>query len=158
MQAARDAFPHTVVIQYANFPQEILQELAEYARAHGIGFGGPDIFIQDARLNDPQKGAYRWYGSLSGIVPLGTAVQPEDYTVKMWRGPIDPPPVKELYEFGRDSLHLNYMFWCTREGYFEKVQAMMEDPSFPKDLAGGLDATRPKNVVGPAVHEAQRGD
>ena len=148
MQAAKDAFPHTVVIQYLNLPAEIHKDLAIYAAARGIGLGGPDIFIHDPLLNDPNKGVYRLYGPASGVVPLGTAVQPEDYLVKQFRGPVDPPTPKELYDFGRDKLHLNYMFWSTRSGYFEKVQAMMDDPSFPKDPAGGLNAARPSSIGG----------
>jgi hypothetical protein len=149
VQAARDAFPHTVVIQYFNLPVEMHQSLFNYATAHGIGLGGPDIFIHDPLLNDPQKGSYPLYGPASGLIPLGTAVQPNDYLIKVHNGPPDPPTPKELYEFGRDKLHLNYMFWSTKSGYFEKVQAMMDEPSFPKDPAGGLNSTRPKSIGSP---------
>jgi hypothetical protein len=39
------------------------------------------------------------------------------------------------------------MFWSTKPGYFEKVQAMMREDWFPKDEAGGLNAETPKKVV-----------
>jgi len=155
MQAMKDAFPHTVVIQYVNMPLETIQPLAAYAKAHGIGFGGPDIYPYDPLLNNPQKGVYRLYAPLSGIVPLGTAVQQNDYSQKAaFRGPPGEATVKEIYEFGRDKLCLNYIFWGIRKGYFEKVQAMMDDPAFPKDPAGGLNTTFPK-IIKPLTGEGK---
>ncbi len=147
MQALQDAFPTTVVIQYVNMPPESIQALADYAKTHGVGFGGPDIYPYDPVLNHPQRGVYRLYPPLAGVVPLGAAVQQNDYTQRTaFRGGGGETPVKEIYEFGRDRLHLNYIFWGTRQGYFEKVQAMMSDPSFPKDPAGGLSAARPASL------------
>ena len=52
MQALKDAFPATVVIQYVNMPPEIIQPLADYAKAHGIGLGGPDIYPHDPVLTN----------------------------------------------------------------------------------------------------------
>lgn len=149
MQAMKDAFPHTVVIQYVNMPLESIQPLADYSKNHGIGFGGPDIYPYDPLLTNPQRGVYRVYTPLSGIVPLGAAVQQNDYSQKAaFRGPPGEPTVKEIFEFGRDKLRLNYIFWGIRKGYFEKVLAMMDAPAFPKDSAGGLNATCPKTVAG----------
>ncbi len=144
MQALKDAFPGTVVIQYVNMPPESIQALADYSKAHGVGFGGPDIYPYDPVLTNPQRGVYRLYEPLSGIVPLGAAVQQNDYTQRTaFRGTGGETTVKEIYEFGRDTLRLNYIFWGTRPGYFENVQKMMASPSFPKDPAGGLNATLP---------------
>ncbi len=76
-------------------------------------------------------------------------MQQNDYTQKAsFRGPPGETPVKEIYEFGRDKLRLNYIFWGVREGYFEKVQAMLADLSFPKDPAGGLNAACPSSGGG----------
>ena len=150
MQAMKDAFPHTVIIQYVNMPLESIQPLADYARAHGIGFGGPDIYPYDPLLNHPRKGVYRLYASLSGIVPLGAAVQQNDYSQKAaFRGPPGAATVKEIYDFGRNKLCLNYIFWGIRKDYFEKVQTMMDDSAFPKDAAGGLNNTFPKIIIRP---------
>jgi hypothetical protein len=147
MQAMKEAFPHTVIIQYVNMPLESIQPLAAYAKTHGVGFGGPDIYPYDPLLNNPQKGVYGCYATLSGLVPLGAAVQQNDYSQKAaFRGPPGAATVREIYDFGRDKLHLNYIFWGIREGYFEKVVAMMEDPAFPKDPAGGLNTTFPKTL------------
>lgn len=149
MQAARDAFPGTVVIQYVNMPPEAVQPLAEFARNHGVGFGGPDIYPYDPVLTNPQRGVYRLYPPLSGIVPLGAAVQQNDYSRKtaFRDGGGGGPPVREIYEFGRDQLRLNYIFWGVRAGYFEKVRAMLEEPSFPHDPSGGLSAALPKSLL-----------
>ena len=145
MQAAREAFPTTVVIQYVNMPPESIQALSDYAKAHGVGFGGPDIYPHDPVLTNPQRGVYRLYAPLSGVVPLGTAVQQNNYThIDAFRGVRGETPVREIYEYGRDRLKLNYIFWGTRAGYFEKVQAMLASPDFPQDPAGGLNAGRPK--------------
>ena len=153
MKAMKEAFPHTVVIQYTNFPQDVLQDLVDYQKGIGVGLGGPDIFPYSKALNDPQKGVYRLYAPLSGQVPLGTAVQWEDYAARDHNGPVEPVPVTELYAFGRDKLHLNYIFWQMRPGYFEKVVEMAGSPAFPKDAAGGLDARRPKAMSGGAAEK-----
>ena len=160
MQALKDAFPSTVVIQYVNMPPESIRALADYAQTYGIGFGGPDIYPYDPVLTNPQRGVYRLYKPLSGIVPLGAAVQQNDYTQKAaFRGPAGETPVKEIYEFGRDTLRLNYIFWGTRQGFFEKVQAMLAAPSFPHDPASGLNSACPKSVgdrsIAPNAHLGQ---
>ena len=152
MQAIKNAFPSTVVIQYVNMPPESIQALADYAKAHSVGFGGPDIYPQDPVLTNPQRGVYRLYAPLSDAVPLGAAVQQNDYTQKTaFRGGGGETPVEEIYKFGRDKLRLNYIFWGTRAGYIEKVQAMLASPAFPKDPAGGLNATRPKSLPNTAA-------
>ena len=147
MKTLKDAFLNTVVIQYTNFPPEALQELTDYQKEIGVGLGGPDIRPYDTGLSGSSKGVYRFYPQLSGIVPLGTAVQSEDYVRKTRKGPLDPTPVNEIYEFGRDKLHLNYIFWLDKPRYFDKVEAMMKSPWFPKDPAGGLDARCPKTIA-----------
>ena len=129
-------------------PPESIQALADYSKTHGVGFGGPDIYPTDPVLTNPQRGVYRLYAPLAGVVPLGAAVQVNDYTQRTaFRGGGGETPVKEIYEFGRDKLRLNYIFWGTRAGYFEKVQAMLAAPDFPKDSAGGLNAARPKSLA-----------
>ena len=149
MQAMKDAFPHTVIIQYVNMPLESIQPLADYAKTHGIGFGGPDIYPYDSMLNNPQKGVYRLYPMLAGLVPLGAAVQPNDYSQKgAFRASPGAATVKEIYDFGRDKLRLNYIFWSIRKDYFEKVQVMMDEAAFPKDAAGGLNKTFPTSIAG----------
>jgi len=52
---------------------------------------------------------------------------------------------------------LNYVFWGTRRGYFERVQAMLEEPSFPNDPAGGLDARFPQSLGAPTISTLKPG-
>lgn len=148
MKALKDAFPNTVVIQFTNFPKASLKEITGYQKKYCIGLGGPDINPFSSGLNDAKTGIYNFYDSLQGIVPLGTAVQHEDYDFKktLAKGEIPDgkiPSVEDLFKFGRDRLHLNYIFWLDRRDYIEKVIAMMRSTSFPKDKAGGLKSERP---------------
>ncbi|MEK6647240.1 MAG: hypothetical protein AABY84_11275, partial [Candidatus Firestonebacteria bacterium] len=82
MKALKDAFPNTVVIQYTNFPLDDLEELTNYEKEIGVGLGGPDVAPYSPSLTNIKKGIYRFYPKLSGIIPLGAAVQYPDYTWK----------------------------------------------------------------------------
>lgn len=148
MKVLKDAFPKTVVIQFTNFPKSSLKEITNYQKEYCIGLGGPDINPFSKGLNDPKTGIYNYYDVLQGVVPLGTAVQHEDYDFKktLSKGEVPGgkiPTVKELYEFGRDRLHLNYIFWLDRKGYIDQVIDMMRGFDFPKDKAGGLSNKKP---------------
>ena len=45
-----------------------------------------------------------------------------DYSQKAaFRGPPGAPTIKEIYEYGRDKLRLNYIFWGVQKDYFEKA-------------------------------------
>lgn len=108
--------------------------------------GGPDINLYSRGLNDPKAGVYQYYDSLAGYVPLGAAVQSQDYTYskgEKYDGEFETPSVEQIYRFGKDRLHLNYIFWLIKPGYFEKVMVMMNRADFPKDAAGGLNAELP---------------
>lgn len=143
--ALNEAFPNTVTIQFTNYPLEILPRLTEAMASSRVGLGGPDIFLGSKWL---QVGVYRYYPKLAGIVPLGTAVQWDNYQKRDHRGPVDEPPIRELYEFGRDRLHNNYLFWDVRReprDYFADVVNTLNAPGFPADPAGGLATGCPKN-------------
>lgn len=145
MQALKDACPHTVVIQFTNFPKESLEHLVNYQKNNCIGMGGPDINLF-SNLNDPKTGVYRYYDQVRDIVPLGSAVQSEDYGYDNPRRPNKPavlPTIEEIYKFGRDRLHLNYIFWLNRPKYFDQVLTYMKSTDFPKDPAGGLNTQLP---------------
>ena len=123
MTSARAAFPRSTVIVYANFmPGEALpgddrgylSGIYEHAEASGVGVGGPDLLPhrQGQRTHSLPLIAERGEG-----VPAGLAVQ--------WGNLEDvnpdtglPVTVDELYEFARDSLRLNYIFWGIQEPYY----------------------------------------
>lgn len=164
MTTLRRAFPNTVVIQYTNFPPKLLEALTDYEKEIGVGMGGPDVYPREDAVSDPKTGVYRLYAKLAGTVPLGAAVQKENYAVaykkrsalgrgqqKMNGRPIvitaedeKPIPVREHLQFARETLKLNYLFWAsTPRKDFENVKKLLAEPDLANDPAGGLDATLP---------------
>jgi hypothetical protein len=162
MRAMRQAFPHTVVIQYANFPQNMLPQLTDDMKAMGVGLGGPDVYPRPDAVSDSKKGVYRLYPKMSGVVPLGAAVQSPDYSVALKKrtaafdrgqdrnqvkvDPQDetPIPVRDHLKLAQDQLKLNYLFWSATPGpCLENVKKMLAEPDLAADPAGGLDARRP---------------
>ncbi|MHB8898693.1 MAG: hypothetical protein ACYC6Y_08100 [Thermoguttaceae bacterium] len=162
MAALRRAFPNTVVIQYANFPQAALPDLTAFMKEIGVGLGGPDVYPRPSNLSDPEQGIYRLYAPLSGTVPLGAAVQSPDYSVASWkrtaafnrgqdRGSVvvtpeeeQPIPVREHLTLAQETLKLNYLFWSSHpKVYLANVKRMLAQPDLANDPAGGLDARLP---------------
>lgn len=142
--ALRTAFPNTVVIQYTNYPTNRLPDITDAMKSTGVGLGGPDVFVDSVSLSG---GVYGYYPQLSGVVPIGLAVQANDYTARYSEGPFDPPTANEIYSFTRNTLKTNYMFWLRHKDattdYFANVLTMMAAPTFPRDEAGGLRAACP---------------
>lgn len=162
MAALRKAFPHTVVIQYANFPRDMLPELTDYMKQIGVGLGGPDVYPRPSGLSDPEKGVYRLYAKMAGVVPLGAAVQSPDYSVAAWkrtaafnrgedrrRAAVTREeevaiPVREHLELAQKTLRLNYLFWSAHpRANFENVVKMLAEPDLADDPAGGLESRLP---------------
>lgn len=165
MLALRRAFPNTAVIQYANFPPQALPDLTTYMREIGVGLGGPDVYPRPSNLSDPEKGVYRLYALLSGIAPLGAAVQSPDYSVAAWkrtaafnRGQdrnsvaVTPEeekqiPPREHLRLAQETLKLNYLFWSASPRHcLTQVAAMLAEPDLARDPAGGLDARPPSKA------------
>lgn len=157
MAALREAFPRTVVIQYLNYPVSALDELAAFMRERGVGLGGPDVYPRESPLADPRAGVYRLYPALSGLVPLGAAVQGPNYSVAakkrshafdrgLDRSSVpttpeeeQPIPVREHLRLARAVLKLNYLFWSAHpRANFELVKQMLTEPDLAGDPAGGL--------------------
>lgn len=123
MKVAKQAFPKSVVIQYANFmPGEwlpwnnkgYLEGLYQYARENTIGMGGPDIKIyKKAQMNH----SYKFLKEFSDAIKTGIAVQWGNYEE------INPKTGKkvtidEIYTFGENEIGLDYIFWSTQEPYY----------------------------------------
>lgn len=164
MTTMRQAFPNTVVIQYTNFPPNLLVALTDYEKEIGVGMGGPDVYPRKDAVSDPDKGVYRLYAKLAGTVPLGAAVQQSNYAAAykkrsaLSRGqtmmdgkpivisPEDeiPIPVREHLNLAKGKLKLNYLFWAeTPKKDFESVRIMLAESDLANDPAGGLEATLP---------------
>ncbi len=141
---ARQAFSHTVVIQYVNFPPPYTRQVVANLLDKGVGIGGPDVFLNDA---DHERLVYPPIVQASGKVPVGMQVESDCYYARSLGGPWDPPPARELYDFARNRLHSNYVFWHrvleTAYRPWEKVLAMFRSPEFPATGAGGLETACP---------------
>jgi hypothetical protein len=125
MTAARQAFPRSCVIQYANFmPGEWLPGddhgylRAVYAHADriGLGVGGPDLL---PHRKAQQNHSYALIAARASSTPAGVAVQDGNLED---RNPAtgQSVTVAELYRFARDPLRLNYIFWGTQEPFYTK--------------------------------------
>ena len=123
MKALRQAFPRSVVLEYANFmpgewlPTEdrgYLRSVYEAARELRVGVGGPDLLpYKPGQMNN----SYPLIRASAGTVPVGVAVQDGDYQH------INPKTgkrvtVPEIIKFGKDYLKVDYIFWCTEEPYY----------------------------------------
>ena len=164
MTTLRRAFPNTVVIQYTNFPPKLLAALTDYEMEIGVGLGGPDVYPRADLVSDPERGVYRLYAKLAGTVPLGAAVQQENYAIAykkrsaLGRGlttqngvpivisPEDeiPIPVREHLKLAREKLKLNYLFWAdSPKKDFASVQKLLAEPDLVGNPAGGLETSLP---------------
>lgn len=123
MAMAKNAFPNSAVIQYANFmpgewlpwdDKSYLKSLFEFAVKEKIGMGGPDIKIyQKGHMNH----GYKFLKEYTKSITSGVAVQDGNYQE------INPKTgkrvtVREIYEFASEYLGLDYIFWCTQEPFY----------------------------------------
>jgi hypothetical protein len=141
--AARAAFPNSVVIQFMNYPSNLVPALFANMKDKGVGMGGPDVFIDDPDL---EKSAYVFNAQAKGIVPIGMKVESDCYDAVRHGGPYNPPNVRDIYNFARDRLHANYMFWyryTNKHNPWEDVLSMFKGEAFSSSTSGGLDATCP---------------
>ncbi len=125
MTSARQAFPRSHVIQYANFmPGEwlpggdagYLRGLYEHAERIGAGVGGPDLLPY---RKWQRNHSYPLIASRGPGVAAGLAVQwgnLEDVNPSTG----EPVTVADLYGFARDTLRLDYIFWGVQEPYYSR--------------------------------------
>jgi len=123
MTAAKEAFPQSRVIEYANFmpgeslPEDdhgYLREVYAYAERIGVGVGGPDLLPHrwGQRNNSLPLIAARGAGTVAGMaVQYGNLDDVDRQTGKQ-------VTVAELADYARDSLRLDYVFWGTQEPYY----------------------------------------
>jgi len=142
----RDAFPNTPTLSYNNEGELVAKLFEENALSSGNGHGGPDTYVSSLKMNLWLRHSYRLGQRLAGKVPIGYAVQWFNYTNEgiRHRDPRGYVPIKEIYEFSRDVLHSNYMFWQIRNPYWSDVKAFLSDLSTSGDPAGGLNAELPE--------------
>jgi hypothetical protein len=134
MRALKDAFPNSTTMQYANFmPGEwlpwddkgFLRSLYQFGEEIGVGLGGPDLMIRrKAQLNHTIAMMHEH----EYTAPLGIAIQDGNYigytgadgeisdSNRSNRKNLAPM----LYEFARDFMKVDYMFWVDQKPYFEE--------------------------------------
>jgi hypothetical protein len=125
MKALKQAFPKSVVMQYANFmPGEWLprndkghlRAVYKTAKELKVGVGGPDLLpYRQGQLNH----SYPLIRDATGIIPTGIAVQEGNYEHE------NPKTGKrvtipELVEFATEYLKVDYIFWCTQEPFYSE--------------------------------------
>ncbi len=99
--------------------------------------GGPDL--DPTRADQGLRNAYDLVRGVKNLVPTGFAVQYADYNA----------PPSDIYKFGRDDLHLDFIFWLNKIGgvpNVDDVYKMVSAKDFPKDKAGGLNQTYPTGM------------
>lgn len=126
LTGSSEALPHSQVFWYQNFlpgKMEYLREIAEAVLPYRVVLGGPDILPYRTGL----KTSYDLYEMFQGKMKLSCSAQADSYrhhkydTDNSKKGPyhqglkpIHPEgyvTMQQIFEFGRDRLHLNYIFW-----------------------------------------------
>jgi hypothetical protein len=125
INALKRAFPKSVTLVYGNFmpgewrPDEdkgYLRAVYDSAKAFGVGVGGPDLMPwRPGQL----KGSYPLIHDASGHVPVGIAVQEGNYD-EVNRSSGKRITIRELYDFARDYLNVDYIFWYPEEPYYSR--------------------------------------
>lgn len=120
--ALKKAFPRSVVIVYANFmpggfmpggDSTLLKSIYQFAWENHIGVGGPDLL---PNKKYQMTNSYKYIVNSHNRVTTGVAVQDgtQDYINPATNKKITP---SEIYLFGKDYLHLDYIFWGSEEPF-----------------------------------------
>ncbi len=123
LRALQRAFRQSVAVQYANFmPGEwlpdddhgYLRDVYRAARELKVGVGGPDLLPGKP---GQMKHSYPLIEDASADVPVAIAVQDDNqaFTNPQTKRRVT---IEELNAFASDSLHADYVFWCTQEPYW----------------------------------------
>jgi hypothetical protein len=125
MKAMKRSFVKSDCIIYANFmpgdfsegrKADFLAGIYSFAAKEKVGIGGPDLLPYKYFQ---MKNSYPLIHQYSGTLVSGVAVQEGNYQH------INPKTkkqvtVKEIYDFAKDYLNLNYIFWCTEAPFYKR--------------------------------------
>ncbi|SDW99923.1 hypothetical protein [Thiocapsa roseopersicina] len=144
----RTVFPTTPTVLYFNSgPSEALM-FEESALEYGVGHGAPDTYVGSYVYDNWPKYGYDLAKRLKGLVPIGYGVQWRNY-VEQARNVAhlnSENPIPALFEFNRDVLGSNFVFWEKRVPYWTHLLTFWK--SLPvRDAAGGLEAGCPELVA-----------
>ena len=148
--AASKAFSQSQVFWYMNHLEQNSAYLADVAEALAPGkivMGGPDILPYRKRLQP----AYRLYEKFNGQLKLFCSAQDDSYrhdkndsrNMGNARRNLPAPaggyvPPEEIFQFAREKLHVNYIFWSYKEyrgspgafTYEDAVTVIQKHPTF----------------------------
>ena len=115
LQATAEALPTSRVFWTMNFfpmRQDYIAQVASAVAPLGVVMGGPDILPDSSALTGI---AYPFYDQFQGVMPLFCTVMPDSYrhAHKDTSFPTKYWTMQELFTFGRDQLHLNYVLWTS---------------------------------------------
>ena len=147
-ESAKSAFPHTVIIQYVNYPDTSLPLIVPALIKSGIGMGGPDVYPNN---NSLARGVYSYHSKVSGIIPIGMAVDYDDYQSSNGESnSLDKPSIESIHKFASNQLKPNYMFWLRRtkepsngSNYWQNVLDYFAHYDWELNPFGGLDSSCP---------------
>ncbi|MCC8996538.1 MAG: glycoside hydrolase [Nitrosomonas sp.] len=142
LQAARDAFPNTMVMQSLNYPRPIIGPTVETLKQINGGLSSPDAFLQEPGLffnGAGYPGIYTYYPKLSGIIALAPTVMHQNYRNTKMDGTGYEPTISEIHTFVRDKLKANYIFWTRDSLYNDKILEVLNSKAIKDKLpTGGL--------------------
>jgi len=125
MGDAREAFPQSEVLQYANFmPGEwlprndhgYLRSIYRAAESLGVGVGGPDLL---PFRKGQRKHSYPLIAARGAHTVAGVAVQ-DGNLEEIDPGTGRPVSVATLFRFASEDLHLDHLFWGTQEPFYSR--------------------------------------
>lgn len=146
----RSAFPNTPSILYFNGGTNHYKYFAPASLKTGVGTGGPDVWVGAYEYNKWSQYAYDLAKQLRGKVPIGHAVQWEDWERVTHGGAFHKNPrivASQIYSFVQDELHSNFMFWEKRKDYWEQLTALWNLIGKKNDPAGGLRSACPSTFM-----------
>jgi hypothetical protein len=144
LYAAKQAFPHSVVIQYVNYlAKKDLEAFIRFCYETGIGIGGPDLVPDTGRHKHKARiPAYQYYPSYAGKMPFGMAVQSPNFTHKKGVFTLDA-----FWDMGIRTLKLNYIFWNSVEGKQFTHSFSRDIAPYIKKKSGKINTVCPENIA-----------
>ncbi len=116
LSTAAGHFNNSQVFWYMNFlpqNQSYLDDIATAVSSHDVAMGGPDVLPDSAPLANL---TYPLYDRFQGEITLFNSIQYDSYGHR--HEDMSYPTLywtpDELFEFARDDLHVDYLFWTRK--------------------------------------------
>jgi len=141
LQAARNAFPNTMVMQSLNYPRPIIAPTVETLKQINGGISSPDTYLQEPGLHaegGKYPGVYTYYPKLSGVIALAPTVMHHNYRNTKMDNTGYEPTISEINTFLRDKLKANYIFWTRDPLYNDRILEVLNSKAIKDSPTGGL--------------------